>query len=56
MKNGFDNKVKVSIDKDELENVLKVYKRVKKYMKSSLYEIKKIDRTETTVKSLLEEN
>ena len=56
MKNGFDNKVKVSIDKDELENVLKVYKRVKKYMKSSLYEIKKIDGTETTVKNLLEEN
>lgn len=58
MSNGFndDGKLKVTINKDEVQNLLKQYKKIKKYMKSSLYAVKKIDGTEKIVSKLLEEN
>ena len=56
MSNGFsDNKLKVIIKEDEVEKLLKQYKKIKKYMKSSLYEVKKIDGTEKVVSELLNE-
>jgi hypothetical protein len=56
MTNGFsDNKLKVIIKEDELGKLLKQYKKIKKYMKSSLYEVKKIDGTEKVVSELLNE-
>jgi hypothetical protein len=51
---GFNQSSKKS--EDEVEKLLKKYKSIKKYMKSSFYQLKVMDGTETTVKSLLEEN
>jgi hypothetical protein len=56
MSNGFENKdAKVIIYKDEVNDLLKKYKKIKKYMKSSLYEVKTMDGTETLVSDLLKE-
>lgn len=54
---GFDDlKLKVNCKPDEYKKLLKKYKSAKKYMKSSIYTIKKLDGTETYIKGLLEEN
>ena len=55
--NGFkdDGKAKVTIYKDEVGKLLKQYKKIKKYMKSSIYEIKTMDGTEKVVSELLNE-
>jgi hypothetical protein len=57
MNKGFDgdNKIKVNISQDEVTKLLKKYKKIKKYMKSPLFEIKKIDGNEKVVSELLEE-
>jgi len=55
MSEGFNNKLKVEINSDEVNKLLKQYKKIKKYMKSSLYEVKKIDGTEKVVSELLKE-
>jgi hypothetical protein len=56
MSSGFsEEKIEVSIDKDKLQEVLKVYKRIKRYQRSSLFEIKTMDGTETLVSDLLKE-
>jgi hypothetical protein len=43
----------VNIDPDEMKKVMKKYKKLKKYMKSSLFEIKKIDDNEKIISKLL---
>jgi hypothetical protein len=55
MNKGFTNKVKVEIDPSEVDKLLKEYKKIKKYMKSSVYQVKKIDGTEKVVSELLDE-
>lgn len=55
MTDGFNNKLKVEINSDEVDKLLKQYKKIKKYMKSPLYEVKKIDGTEKVVSELLKE-
>ena len=55
MSSGFDNKVKVNVNVDEISTILKQYKKIKKYQKSSLYAIKVIDGTETLASSLIKE-
>jgi hypothetical protein len=55
MSEGFNNKLKVEINSDEVDKLLKQYKKIKKYMKSSLYEVNKIDGTEKVVSELLSE-
>lgn len=54
MKKGF-SKITELVNHDEVSKLLKKYRSIKKYMKSSLYQIKTIDGTETIVKNLLEE-
>jgi hypothetical protein len=54
-KNEIDNNVKISIDLDNIDVLLKEYKKIKKYQKSSLYAIKTIDGTEQIVSSLIRE-
>lgn len=54
MSNGFD-KPNVVIYKDEVKDLIKKYKKIKKYMKSPLYEIKTMDGTETLVSDLIKE-
>lgn len=51
---GFINKPKVTLDLDGINDVVKEYKQIKKYMKSNLFQIKIMDGTETKVKNLLE--
>lgn len=56
MSTGFSKEnIEVSINKKELNKILKDYKKIKKYMKSPLYTIKKIDGTEEIVTELLKE-
>ena len=60
MSSGFGNvssggKARVFIQKEEVEKLIKEYKRIKKYMKSPIFAVKTIDGTETAVKSLLDQ-
>lgn len=45
----------ITIDLDNIADVVKQYKKIKKYQKSSFYTIKQIDGTETIISSLIEE-
>ena len=45
----------ITIDLDNIDIVLKQYKKIKKYQKSSLYAIKTMDGTEDIVSSLIRE-
>jgi len=58
MSEGFQNnkiKVGVEISTDEVEKLLKQYKKVKRYMKSPLFAVKTMDGTEKYVSELLKE-
>jgi hypothetical protein len=56
---GKENRVgkdaNITIDLDNIDQVIKKYKKIKKYQKSSLYAIKTIDGTEEIVSSLVKE-
>jgi hypothetical protein len=43
----------IKINHNEVDNLLRRYKKIKKYMNSSLYEVKNIDGTESIVNNLL---
>jgi len=56
MSEGFsEENIEVSINKNEVNKILKKYKKIKKYMKSPLYAIKEMDGNETIVNNLLKE-
>lgn len=55
MSEGFNNKLKVNINRDEVDNLLKEYKKIKRYMRSPLYQVKKLDGTEKVVSELIKE-
>ena len=56
MSEGFsEEKIEVAIHKDEVKNLLKKYKKVKKYMRSPLFTVKKLDGTERIVSELLKD-
>lgn len=55
MSDGFGNNIKVEISQDEVQKLLKKYKKIKKYMNSSLFTVKKMDGTERVVSELLDE-
>ena len=56
MSEGFsEESIEVSINKNEVNKILKKYKKIKKYMRSPLFEIKKMEGTETIVRDLLKE-
>lgn len=57
MSNGFSNdkKLKVEIDTDEVSKLLKTYKKLKRYQKSSIFTVKTMDGNEEIISSLLEE-
>jgi predicted phage tail protein len=52
---GGKGKIKVSLQEEELDKLLKKYKGIRKYMKSSLYQVKVMDGTENFVSELVEE-
>ena len=50
-----DGKARVVIDDDQMAKLLKEYKRLKKYQKSSMYEVAKMTGKETELDRLLKE-
>lgn len=52
---GFDNTVNVTLNVDEVDKLLRRYKKIKKYMKSNFYHLQVINGTETIVSNLLED-
>jgi hypothetical protein len=56
MTEGFSKeKIDVTINKDEVKNLLKKYKKIKKYQRSPLFEVKTMDGTEKLISGLLKE-
>ena len=50
-----DDKAVVVIDDNEVDKLLKKYKKIKKYMKSPLFTVKTMDGTENYVSQLIKE-
>ena len=50
-----ENKIKVTINTNEVDKLMKKYKKIKRYMKSPLYDVMCMDGTEKVVSELLEE-
>ena len=46
----------IDVNADEVKNLKKKYKKLKKYMRSSLYEIKVMDGNEKTISNLLKQD
>ena len=46
----------IDVNADEVKNLKKKYKKLKKYMRSSLYEIKVMHGNEKTITNLLKED
>jgi hypothetical protein len=56
MSEGFEKvEFDLPIKKDEVKNLLRKYKKVKKYMRSPLFTVKTLDGTESYVSGLLKE-
>jgi uncharacterized protein YpmB len=56
MSEGFsEEKIEVAIYKDEVKKLLKKYKNIKKYQRSSIFEVKTMDGTENYVSKLIKE-
>ncbi len=45
----------VNIDPDEMQKVMKKYKKLKKYQKSSIHEITKLSNKQTEIEKLVNE-
>tara|TARA_Y100000592_G_scaffold44229_2_gene70138 strand:- start:13434 stop:13622 length:189 start_codon:yes stop_codon:yes gene_type:complete len=56
MSKGFDiNFEGLDMDPDQVQALLKQYKKIKKYQKSNLFAIKTMDGTESVVSKMIEE-
>jgi hypothetical protein len=56
MSEGFNgDKLEISIYQDEVKKLLKKYKNIKKYQRSSIFEVKTMDGTETFVSNMIKE-
>tara|TARA_R100000027_G_C2193930_1_gene77778 strand:+ start:24 stop:212 length:189 start_codon:yes stop_codon:yes gene_type:complete len=56
MSNGFDiNFEGLDMNPDEVQDLLKKYKKLKKYQKSNLFAIKTMDGTEDIISPMIEE-
>ena len=54
MKKGFDNSdVKGFLNLNEVNNITKEYKKIKKYMKTSYYQLQMLNGTEKIVNGLM---
>lgn len=53
MSNGFD--VEFEMPQEDIDKLLKTYKKLKKYQKSSLFAIKTMDGTEKLISSMIQE-
>ena len=50
-----DGNVRFNINTDEIDNIIKKYKGLKKYQKSSMYQIEKLSGTKTKIDKLVDE-
>jgi hypothetical protein len=50
-----NDKIVANIDPEEFTKIKKKYKKLKKYMKSPLYQVKVMDGTENIISELLKE-
>ena len=48
------NELNINIDPDEIKKIAKKYKKLKKYMRSPLFEVKKMDGNEKVISRLME--
>lgn len=58
MTEGFENEnrnLNVTVNEQEVEKLIKKYKKIKKYMRSPLFAVKTMDGTEQVVSDLLKE-
>lgn len=56
MSNGFDISFEgIDMSPDDVQDLLKKYKKIKKYQKSNLFAIKTMDGTEEIVSKMIEE-
>ena len=53
MSNGFD--VEFNLPQEDMDKLLKKYKKLKKYQKSSLFAIKPMDGTEEVISKMIHE-
>jgi len=53
---SYNGKAKITLNQREVDKLMKEYKGIKKYMRSPLFEVKKLDGTETYINSLIEES
>lgn len=44
LKKEFEHQMNVQINQSELKNILKEYKKIKKFQKTSLYEVMQMDK------------
>ena len=57
MSSGFDiNFEGLDMNPDEVQELVKKYKKIKKYQKSNLFAIKSMDGTEEVVSKMIEES
>jgi hypothetical protein len=50
-----DGNVRFTINADEIDNIIKSYKKLKKYKKSSIYQIEKLSGNQTKIDKLVDE-
>lgn len=58
MSEGFGKEkvnLNIEINQDELDKLIKKYKKIKKYMKTPIYNIRVLDGNETYVSKLIQE-
>jgi phosphoribosyl-ATP pyrophosphohydrolase len=56
MSKGFDIDFEgISMDPDQIQQLVRKYKKIKKYQKSSLFAVKTMDGTENIVSKMIEE-
>jgi len=54
MSDGF-NKLRVNLNKDEFNKIIRKYKNAKRYMKSGIFAVRTMNGTETYISGLLKE-
>ena len=54
-KSGKGENLNITVDLDNIDVILKKYKKIKKYMKSPLFAVRSMDGTEEIVSSLIKE-
>ena len=50
-----DGNIRFTINTDEISNIIKSYKKLKKYQKSSIYQIEKLSGNQTNIDRLVDE-